>query len=163
MDTIRGITNHSSGKMGFAVARAAREAGAQVTLVAGPVHLPTPRGVRRVDVQSARDMLQAVQASVGEADVFVATAAVADWPDDRLRAHILMDLIRAPAAPAIFVRTPPGGGGGGATEAAATEATTELGTFGVVLADAGGGVVSSAVGGHPLRCPGPIRGGGGWS
>ena len=54
LDPIRGITNHSSGKMGFAIARAAREAGAEVTLVAGPVHLPTPRGVRRVDVQSAQ-------------------------------------------------------------------------------------------------------------
>lgn len=79
LDPIRGITNHSSGKMGFAIARAAREAGAQVTLVAGPVSLATPRGVQRVDVQSARDMLAATQAVVGAADVFVATAAVADW------------------------------------------------------------------------------------
>ncbi|WBY02725.1 bifunctional phosphopantothenoylcysteine decarboxylase/phosphopantothenate--cysteine ligase CoaBC [Ramlibacter tataouinensis] len=79
MDPIRGITNHSSGKMGFAIARAAREAGAQVTLVAGPVHLSTPRGVQRVDVTSARQMLQATLAAVPEADVFVATAAVADW------------------------------------------------------------------------------------
>ena len=79
MDPIRGITNHSSGKMGFAIARAAREAGAQVTLVAGPVHLPTPRGVQRVDVQSARQMLEATLAAVPKAHVFVATAAVADW------------------------------------------------------------------------------------
>ncbi|MEP6824429.1 MAG: bifunctional phosphopantothenoylcysteine decarboxylase/phosphopantothenate--cysteine ligase CoaBC [Ramlibacter sp.] len=79
MDPIRGITNHSSGKMGFAIARAAHEAGAQVTLVAGPVHLPTPRGVTRVDVQSARQMLEATLGSVSSADVFVATAAVADW------------------------------------------------------------------------------------
>lgn len=79
MDPIRGITNHSSGKMGFAIARAAREAGARVTLVAGPVHLPTPRGVQRVDVTSARQMLDATLASVPDADVFVATAAVADW------------------------------------------------------------------------------------
>ncbi|HYD75772.1 bifunctional phosphopantothenoylcysteine decarboxylase/phosphopantothenate--cysteine ligase CoaBC [Ramlibacter sp.] len=79
MDPIRGITNHSSGKMGFAIARAAREAGAEVTLVAGPVHLPTPRGVQRVDVMSARQMLQATLAAVPQADVFVATAAVADW------------------------------------------------------------------------------------
>jgi phosphopantothenoylcysteine decarboxylase/phosphopantothenate--cysteine ligase len=79
LDPIRGITNHSSGKMGFAIARAAREAGAEVTLVAGPVHLPTPRGVQRVDVQSARDMLQATQAAVPSADIFIATAAVADW------------------------------------------------------------------------------------
>lgn len=79
MDPVRGITNLSSGKMGFAVARAARMAGAQVTLVAGPVHLPTPRGVRRVDVQSARQMLDAVLAHVDMARVFIATAAVADW------------------------------------------------------------------------------------
>jgi phosphopantothenoylcysteine decarboxylase/phosphopantothenate--cysteine ligase len=79
IDPVRGITNLSSGKMGFAIARAAREAGAEVTLVAGPVHLPTPRGVRRVDVRSARDMQQAVDAEVSMATVFVATAAVADW------------------------------------------------------------------------------------
>jgi phosphopantothenoylcysteine decarboxylase / phosphopantothenate---cysteine ligase len=79
LDPIRGITNHSSGKMGFAIARAAREAGAQVTLVAGPVSLGTPRGVTRVDVQSAREMLAATMAQEPRADIFVATAAVADW------------------------------------------------------------------------------------
>jgi len=79
IDPVRGITNLSSGKMGFAIARAAREAGAEVTLVAGPVHLPTPRGVRRVDVRSAQQMLTAVQAHVDGASVFIATAAVADW------------------------------------------------------------------------------------
>ncbi|MES2529671.1 MAG: bifunctional phosphopantothenoylcysteine decarboxylase/phosphopantothenate--cysteine ligase CoaBC [Pseudomonadota bacterium] len=79
LDPIRGITNHSSGKMGFAIARAARDAGAQVTLVAGPVHLPTPRGVQRIDVLSADDMLAATLAAAQAATVFVATAAVADW------------------------------------------------------------------------------------
>jgi phosphopantothenoylcysteine decarboxylase/phosphopantothenate--cysteine ligase len=79
IDPVRGITNRSSGKMGFAIARAAREAGAEVVLVAGPVHLPTPRGVRRIDVRSALDMQQAVDAEVTNATVFVATAAVADW------------------------------------------------------------------------------------
>jgi phosphopantothenoylcysteine decarboxylase/phosphopantothenate--cysteine ligase len=79
IDPVRGITNRSSGKMGFAIARAAREAGADVTLVAGPVSLPTPRGVRRVDVWSAQEMQQAVQAEIPLASVFVATAAVADW------------------------------------------------------------------------------------
>ena len=79
IDPVRGITNRSSGKMGFAIARAAQEAGAQVTLVAGPVHQPTPRGVMRVDVQSALQMQTAVQAHVDQADVFIATAAVADW------------------------------------------------------------------------------------
>ena len=79
LDPIRGITTHSSGKMGFAIARAAREAGAEVTLVAGPVHLPTPRGVARIDVQSAREMLEASQQAAQRASVFIATAAVADW------------------------------------------------------------------------------------
>jgi len=79
LDPIRGITNHSSGKMGFAIARAARDAGAEVTLVSGPVHLPTPRGVRRIDVQSARDMLDATRQATEAASIFVATAAVADW------------------------------------------------------------------------------------
>lgn len=79
LDPVRGITNHSSGKMGFAIAAAARAAGAAVTLVAGPVHQPTPRGVQRVNVQSAQDMLQAVQAHLAPTDIFIATAAVADW------------------------------------------------------------------------------------
>lgn len=79
IDPVRGITNLSSGKMGFAIARAAREAGAEVDLVAGPVHQPTPRGVRRVDVRSAREMLDAAAALAQQATVFVATAAVADW------------------------------------------------------------------------------------
>nr|MDP2191815.1 bifunctional phosphopantothenoylcysteine decarboxylase/phosphopantothenate--cysteine ligase CoaBC [Rhodoferax sp.] len=79
IDPVRGITNLSSGKMGFAMARAAREAGAEVTLVAGPVSLATPRGVGRVDVRSALDMLQAVQEKAATATVFIATAAVADW------------------------------------------------------------------------------------
>ncbi len=87
IDPVRGITNHSSGKMGFAVARAAREAGAEVTLVAGPVHLPTPRGVRRVDVRTARQMLEATLGLADAADLFVATAAVADWRPAAEAAH----------------------------------------------------------------------------
>ena len=79
MDPVRGISNLSSGKMGFAIARAAREAGAQVTLVAGPVALASPRGVLRIDVRSAQDMLQACQAQVDTSDILIATAAVADW------------------------------------------------------------------------------------
>ena len=79
IDPVRGITNLSSGKMGFALATAAQQAGAQVTLVAGPVALATPHGVRRIDVRSALDMHAAVLAQTGHADVFIATAAVADW------------------------------------------------------------------------------------
>jgi phosphopantothenoylcysteine decarboxylase/phosphopantothenate--cysteine ligase len=79
IDPVRGITNLSSGKMGFAIARAAAEAGASVTVVAGPVHQPTPRGVLRVDVGTAQQMLDAVMSAVPAHDVFIATAAVADW------------------------------------------------------------------------------------
>ena len=79
MDPVRGISNLSSGKMGFAIARAAREAGAQVTLVAGPVALASPRGVRRIDVRSAQDMLQACNEKADTSDIMIATAAVADW------------------------------------------------------------------------------------
>ncbi len=79
IDPVRGITNLSSGKMGFAIARAAREAGAEVTLIAGPVHLPTPRGVTRIDVKSAQNMLIASTESTQSAHIFIACAAVADW------------------------------------------------------------------------------------
>ena len=79
IDPVRGITNLSSGKMGFAIARAAQEAGATVTLVAGPVSLPTPRGVTRIDVKSASNMLQATVECAQAASIFIATAAVADW------------------------------------------------------------------------------------
>jgi len=87
IDPVRGITNRSSGKMGFAIARAAAEAGARVTLVAGPVALPTPRGVARIDVGSAREMLAAVLPLAPAHDVFVATAAVADWRVAEEAAH----------------------------------------------------------------------------
>lgn len=79
IDTVRGITNLSSGKMGFAVAQAAIEAGAQVTLVAGPTSLPTPSGVRRIDVVTAREMHAAAMANAPQSDVFIAVAAVADY------------------------------------------------------------------------------------
>ena len=79
IDPVRGLTNRSSGKMGFAIARAAVEAGAAVTLVAGPVHQPTPRGVMRIDVGTAQQMMDTVLAAAATHDVFVATAAVADW------------------------------------------------------------------------------------
>jgi phosphopantothenoylcysteine decarboxylase / phosphopantothenate---cysteine ligase len=79
IDPVRFISNRSSGKMGFAIAQAAREAGAEVVLVAGPVNVPTPSGVRRVDVENADDMLTAVLREVGEADIFISTAAVADY------------------------------------------------------------------------------------
>ena len=79
IDPVRGITNLSSGKMGFAIARAAQQAGADVTLVAGPVSLPTPRGVSRIDVRSALQMHEVVQKFAVSAQVLIAAAAVADW------------------------------------------------------------------------------------
>jgi len=88
IDPVRGITNHSSGKMGFALARAAAEAGADVTLIAGPVHLPTPRGVgQRINVQSAQQMFDAVLPQAVQHEVFIATAAVADWRPATLSEH----------------------------------------------------------------------------
>ncbi|HMS79862.1 MAG TPA: bifunctional phosphopantothenoylcysteine decarboxylase/phosphopantothenate--cysteine ligase CoaBC [Burkholderiaceae bacterium] len=79
IDPVRGITNLSSGKMGYAVARACRHAGAEVVLVSGPTALDAPQGVRRVDVRSAREMLAAVQADLARQDLVVAVAAEADW------------------------------------------------------------------------------------
>ncbi len=79
VDPVRVLTNASSGKMGYAVARAAREAGAEVTLVSGPVALATPQGVSRVDVRTAQEMFDAVKKSVQSSDVFISVAAVADY------------------------------------------------------------------------------------
>lgn len=79
IDPVRFISNRSSGKMGFAVAEAARAAGAEVVMVCGPVSLPTPAGVRRVDVESAADMLAAVERELPGTDVYVSTAAIADY------------------------------------------------------------------------------------
>ena len=79
IDPVRGITNLSTGRMGYAIARAAREAGAEVTLVSGPVGLPTPRGVSRIDVRSAQEMHDAVLPRAPAADIFIGVAAVADY------------------------------------------------------------------------------------
>ena len=104
IDPVRYITNRSSGKMGFAVAAAAAEAGARVTLVAGPVHLPTPAGVERVDVESARQMHAAAMERAPGCDLFVGAAAVADYaPRDpaprklkKLSQHLELQLERTP-------------------------------------------------------------------
>src|SRR5881394_2574856 len=79
IDPVRFISNRSSGKMGFAVAAAARDAGADVTIICGPVSIATPPGVRRVEVESAADMLDAVMKNIEGTDIFIATAAVADY------------------------------------------------------------------------------------
>ncbi len=89
IDPVRGITNLSSGRMGYALARAAHCAGAEVTLVSGPVGLPTPQGVTRVNVRSALDMHAAVMARVADSDIFIAVAAVADYRVANAAAHKL--------------------------------------------------------------------------
>lgn len=87
IDPVRYITNRSSGKMGFALAAAARQAGADVVLVSGPVSLPTPPGVERVDIETAEEMYDAVHARIADTDLFIACAAVSDYrpraPSDR--------------------------------------------------------------------------------
>ena len=87
IDPVRGITNLSSGRMGYALARAAREAGAEVTLVSGPTTLVTPLGVHRVNVQTAQQMFDVVMSRAASQDVFIAVAAVADWRVQNSSAH----------------------------------------------------------------------------
>src|ERR1700726_403865 len=87
LDPVRYLTNRSSGKMGFAVAAAAREAGAHVTLVSGPVQLATPAGITRINIESARDMYAAVHRHVADADLFIAAAAVADFQPAAVAKH----------------------------------------------------------------------------
>ena len=79
IDPVRGITNRSSGKMGYAIARAAREAGATVTLISGPTALDTPYGVTRIDVMTAIEMRDTVMSHISKQDIFISVAAVADW------------------------------------------------------------------------------------
>lgn len=119
IDPVRVIANRSSGKQGFAIAAAAAEAGARVTLVAGPVSLQTPEGVTRVDVETALDMQAAVEAAL-PADCAILVAAVADWrvmpsatklkksngpPQLKFEANpdILAELARSPRRPALLI------------------------------------------------------------
>ncbi len=102
LDPVRGLTNLSSGKMGFALARAVRDAGAEVTLVCGPVAQPTPSGVVRVDVLSAREMRDAVLRHVRETDIFIAVAAVADYRPEQTAAQ----KIKKAAQPLILTLQP---------------------------------------------------------
>ena len=104
IDPVRYITNRSSGKMGFAVAAAAREAGANVVLVAGPVALPTPANIKRIDVETAEQMFQRVHEEIAGTDVFIACAAVADYRPQtasaqkikRSAAEMELALVRSP-------------------------------------------------------------------
>ena len=110
IDPVRGLSNRSSGKMGFAIATACRRAGADVTLIAGPVALPTPAGVGRTDVQTAQQMHDAVLAVLDQGpartDVFIAVAAVADWRVANVSARKLKKT-DAKSAPVLeFVQNP---------------------------------------------------------
>ena len=87
IDPIRGITNRSSGKQGYAIASAARRAGADVTLISGPTALPRPAGCHVIDVTSAQDMYEAAMAACDNADVFISVAAVADWRVESVAEH----------------------------------------------------------------------------
>jgi phosphopantothenoylcysteine decarboxylase/phosphopantothenate--cysteine ligase len=107
VDPVRYLSNESSGKMGFEIARAAAERGDDVVLVAGPVDLPTPRGVRRIDVLSARDMHAAVARQFASADALFMCAAVADWrPRKRLAGKWRRKDTRAERATLELVRNP---------------------------------------------------------
>jgi phosphopantothenoylcysteine decarboxylase/phosphopantothenate--cysteine ligase len=114
IDPVRYITNHSSGRMGFALAEAAAEAGARVTLITGPVYLPTPDRVNRIDVVSARDMLAACEAAM-PCDLLIAAAAVADYRPEVIARHklkkdpangdgLLLQLVRNPDILATLAR-----------------------------------------------------------
>jgi phosphopantothenoylcysteine decarboxylase/phosphopantothenate--cysteine ligase len=89
IDPVRFIGNRSSGRMGFAVAQAAAEQGASVHLVAGPVHLPTPAGVARIDVRSARDMREAVMRQIPQSNIYISSAAVGDFRPNDVATHKL--------------------------------------------------------------------------
>ncbi|WP_340264695.1 bifunctional phosphopantothenoylcysteine decarboxylase/phosphopantothenate--cysteine ligase CoaBC [Sphingobium mellinum] len=105
IDPVRYIANRSSGKQGFAIAAAAARAGARVTLVTGPVHLPTPAGVERVDVETAREMLAAVEAAL-PADAAIMVAAVADWRTADAAGHKLKKDGSGKPAPLALVENP---------------------------------------------------------
>lgn len=105
IDPVRFLGNRSSGKMGFAVAAAARALGAEVVLVAGPVQLPTPEGVRRIDVRSASQMHAAVMAAL-PADVYIGAAAVADFTPHAVSEHKIKKTAGSDTLVLELVRTP---------------------------------------------------------
>ncbi|MFL9873127.1 bifunctional phosphopantothenoylcysteine decarboxylase/phosphopantothenate--cysteine ligase CoaBC [Paraburkholderia megapolitana] len=106
LDPVRGITNRSSGKMGFSLARAAQQAGAEVHLIAGPVALDTPWGVYREDVQTAQQMHDAVMRAVADCDVFIGVAAVADWRVDHASPQKIKKTADKPMPTFTFVENP---------------------------------------------------------
>jgi phosphopantothenoylcysteine decarboxylase/phosphopantothenate--cysteine ligase len=104
IDPVRFVSNRSSGKMGFAVAQAAAAAGARVTLVAGPVNLPTPADVERVDVETVAEMREAALERAGQADIYVGAAAISDYRPEQVAAHkikkrsetLSLDMVKSP-------------------------------------------------------------------
>lgn len=106
IDPVRGLMNRSSGKMGFAIARAAIASGAKVKLIAGPTTLPTPWGVEREDVVTAQQMLDAVLASVDDADLFISVAAVADWRIQNVQTAKIKKKPHTPPASLLLVENP---------------------------------------------------------
>lgn len=116
IDPVRYITNRSSGRMGYALAAAARAAGADVVLVSGPVALPAPRGVRRVDVETAEEMYRQVHAEIADSDLFIACAAVSDYRPEtaalekikRSGPDMHLDLVRSPDTLASVAALPNG-------------------------------------------------------
>ncbi len=103
IDPVRFISNRSSGKMGFNLARAAFEAGAEVTLVAGPVYLPTPAGVRRVDVETAAEMFSTTMERIGDVDIYIGAAAISDYRPEpatqKIKKHtdrLTLDMVKSP-------------------------------------------------------------------
>ena len=104
IDPVRFVSNRSSGKMGFAVASAASKAGARVTLVAGPVNIPTPAGVQRIDVESAAEMYQAAMDRAMDADIYVGAAAISDYRPEQVHDHkikkhsesLSLDMVKSP-------------------------------------------------------------------
>jgi len=106
LDPVRYLSNHSSGKQGFAIAGALSELGAEVTLISGPVHLPCPIGVKRIDIETAEEMMEAVKTAL-PADVFISVAAVADWrPADRAALKVKKDK-QADGPPPLEIRENP--------------------------------------------------------
>lgn len=106
IDPVRYLSNHSSGKQGFAIAGALAELGAEVTLISGPVHLPCPIGVKRIDIETAEEMMTAVKEGL-PADIFISVAAVADWrPADCAQLKVKKDTQADGPPPLMLVENP---------------------------------------------------------
>jgi phosphopantothenoylcysteine decarboxylase/phosphopantothenate--cysteine ligase len=142
IDPVRYITNRSSGKMGYAVAAAAREAGADVVIVSGPVALRTPSGVRRVDVETAEQMYRAVHAEIADTQLFIACAAVSDYRPESVAPEKIkrnsdamhLDLVRCPdtlASVAALARAPFTVGFAAETQDVARQAREKLARKGI--------------------------------